>query len=80
MGWKLVECWIFSKEKLKGFESIDIFNEKLKLSECSRGLQDSLSLPILEENLLFAKIKSATFSGRGNVDQVIAERRMLNRE
>ena len=33
----------------------------------------SLSLPILEENLLFAKIKSATFSGRGNVDQVIAE-------
>ena len=33
----------------------------------------SLSLPILEENLLFAKIKSATFSGRGNVDRVIAE-------
>ena len=46
MGWKLVECWIFSKEKLKGFESIDIFNEKLKLSECSRGLQGSLSLSL----------------------------------
>ena len=53
MGWKLVECWIFSKEKLKGFESIDIFNEKLKLSECSRGLQGSLSLSRFSKKIYF---------------------------
>ena len=85
MGWKLAECWIFSREKLKGFWGDWHFQGKVETfwSECWRSLHGSLfrqsakCIFLLQNQNIFwyVLIFSRSFS-----DEVIAKCRTLNWE